>query len=347
MEENFKKFMVPAFIFVLAILSFFVLKPILTPVVIGLVLAYLFNPLYNKLKLKIKSSYGSAAIILGLNLAVFVLPLIILIPMFTKQVFEFYLSVKDFDAYNLINTFFPSLLSSPQLSAELLATSSNLKATISQALLNFFKNTILNIPQMIFSSLILIFTFFFALIESDYFKRYFSIIFPFSKENEVKFYDKFEKITNSLLYGQFIVGIVQGLIAGVGYFMLGIPNALLLTVITMIVGIIPVIGPWLVWIPVDIYLFMSGMTEPAFGLLIFGLFVINWIDSILRPIIVSSRAEVNSAIALIGMIGGVMAFGVVGFILGPLIIAYFILLIEIHENKKEDSVILREKPPIP
>lgn len=347
MEENFKKFMVPAFIFVLAILSFFVLKPILTPVVIGLVLAYLFNPLYNKLKSKIKSSYGSATIILGLNLAVFVLPLIILIPMFTKQVFEFYLSVKDFDAYNLINTFFPSLLSSPQLSAELLATSSNLKAIISQALLNFFKNTILNIPQMIFSSLILIFTFFFALIESEYFKKYFSIIFPFSKENEAKFYDKFEKITNSLLYGQFIVGIVQGLVAGVGYFMLGVPNALLFTVITMIVGVIPVIGPWLVWIPVDIYLFMSGMTEPAFGLLIFGLFVINWIDSILRPIIVSSRAEVNSAIALIGMIGGVMAFGAVGFILGPLIIAYFILLIEIHENKKEDSVILREKPPIP
>jgi len=347
MEENLRKFMVPAFIFVLAILSFLIFKPLLTPVVIGLVLAYLFNPLYNKLKTKIKSSYWSAAIILALTLAIVIIPLIILIPMFTKQVFEFYLSVKDFDAYNMVNTFFPSILSSPQLSTELLATSSNLKAAVSQSLLNFFKSTILNIPKIIFSSIILIFTFFFALIESDYFKRYFSIVFPFSKEYETRFYDKFEKITNSLLYGQFIVGIVQGLIAGVGYFILGVPNALLLMVITMIVGVIPVIGPWLVWIPVDIYLFASGMTQPAFGLLIYGLFVINWVDSILRPLIVSSRAEINSAIALIGMIGGVIAFGVVGFILGPLILAYLILLIEIHENKKEDSIILREKAPIP
>jgi predicted PurR-regulated permease PerM len=83
------------------------------------------------------------------------------------------------------------------------------------------------------------------------------------------------------------------------------------------------------------------------GILIFGLFVINWIDTLLRPVVVSSRAEMNSAIALIGMIGGTIAFGIVGFILGPLILAYLILLIEIYNDKKQESIVFKKEPTIP
>jgi len=137
--------------------------------------------------------------------------------------------------------------------------------------------------------------------------------------------------------------IAQGLIAGIGYFVLGIPKALLLTIVTMIVGIIPVIGPWLVWIPVDIYLFVQGNTALAIGLLIYGLFVINWVDILLRPQIVASKAEMNSAIALIGTIGGIYAFGVIGILLGPLILAYLILLIEIYRDKEAESIIIRQE----
>ena len=210
-----------------------------------------------------------------------------------------------------------------------------------------FQYVFSNSANILFGILIFMFTYFFALIESSNFKNYFSVIFPFSKEHEQKFFDRFEKVTNSVLFGHFIVGIIQGIIAGIGYFILGIPNALLLTVLTLIVGVIPVIGPWLVWIPADIFLFANGMTEPAIGLLIFGLFVINWVDTLLRPFIVSSKAEMNSAIALIGMIGGTIAFGATGFILGPLILAYLILLVEIYKDKKEESIVFKKETPIP
>jgi predicted PurR-regulated permease PerM len=347
MDETFKKFIVPVSILVLAFLSFLVIKPLLLPIVLGLCFAYLFTPVYKRLNSKIKSKYWSASLIILLNLVILILPLLITMPIFTRQVFETYLSIKDFDVYTIIKGVFPSLLSDPQFSAEIIATSSTLKASISNFLINFFKETLMNIPNIIFGLLIFFFTFFFGLLEADNFRKYFSIIFPFSKDYEERFFDKFEKVTNSVLYGNFIIGLVQGIIAGVGYFMLGVPNALLLTVLTTIVGVIPVIGPWLVWVPVDIYLFATGMKEPAIGLLIFSLFVTNWIDTIMRPFIVSSRAEMNSAIALIGMIGGTIAFGLVGFILGPLILAYLILLIEIYQNKKEESIILKENTDIP
>ena len=225
--------------------------------------------------------------------------------------------------------------------------SSTLKAAVSDAIVNTFKSTIMNVPSMLFGLLIFIFTYFFALIESDHFKSYFSVVFPFSREHEQKFFDKFEKVTNSVLFGHFIVGIIAGIISGVGYFLLGVPNALLLTFLTIFISVIPVVGPWLIWIPTDIFLFANGMKEPAIGLLIFGLFVINWIDTILRPFVVSSRAEMNSAIVLIGLIGGTIAFGAIGFILGPLILAYLILLVEIYKDKKEESIVFKKEVPIP
>jgi len=342
-EKDFKRFIVPIIILVFAVLAFFVIKPIVTPVILGLIFAYILNPLYLKLKSKLKLKYLSASIIIVATLIIVIIPIIVLIPIIARQVFDVYTSVIDFDPYPLINRFAPTLMQNPTLAAELGAAISNIKSTISNGVLSFLKSTLVNLPSILFGILILLFTFFFSLLESEKFRDYFSIVFPFPKEYQNKFYEKFNQITNSVLYGQFIVGIAQGLIAGIGYFVLGIPKALLLTIVTMIVGIIPVIGPWLVWIPVDIYLFVQGNTALAIGLLIYGLFVINWVDILLRPQIVASKAEMNSAIALIGTIGGIYAFGVIGILLGPLILAYLILLIEIYRDKEAESIIIRQE----
>jgi len=175
-------------------------------------------------------------------------------------------------------------------------------------------------------------------------KDYFSVIFPFQESYRKKFFARFDQVTYALLYGDFVVGIVQGLIAGIGYFMFGIDKALLFTVLTIFVGIIPVIGPWLVWVPLDIMLFINGNTVAGMQLLIYGLFVINWIDTLLRPIVVAKKGQINEAVALIGAIGGIYAFGIIGFIAGPLILAILILLIEIYKGEKTESIIIKEEP---
>jgi len=154
MDETFKKFIVPASILVLAFLSFLVVKPLLLPIVLGLCFSYLFNPVYKRLNNKIKSKYWSAGLIIVLTLVILILPLLITMPIFTKQVFETYLSIKDFDVYTLIKSVFPILLNDPQFSAEVLAASSNLKASISEFLVNFLKNTLMSIPDIIFGLLI-------------------------------------------------------------------------------------------------------------------------------------------------------------------------------------------------
>ena len=343
-DKDLKKFLIPFVILGLAFLSFLILKPLAFPIMLGLLLAYGFYPLYLKLKAKLKSENISSMIIVTGTLILFLLPPILLTPLFIKELFNAYLSLRGTDFSALILQLFPSISSSPVLATEISAAASHFSAAISSAMLSIFQSTLMNLPAIIFGIVIALFTFFFGLREGHEVKEYFFTFFPFGEEHQKRFFQRFEQVTNSVVFGHIVIGIVQGLVAGIAYYIFGIPNALILTVITMIVGVLPVIGPWLVWIPVDIFLFTSGNSVAAMQLLIYGLFVINWTEVLLRPYVVAARAEMNSAIALIGAVGGTYAFGVMGFLLGPLFLAYFILVLELYKNKKTESIVIRETP---
>lgn len=341
-EKDFKKFMIPLAILGLAFLSYLIIKPLFVPIIMGLLFAYIFYPIYVKMRDKIKSENASAFIIVILTSVIILLPMILFMPLFIKQLFEVYLLIKNADFSALLIQLFPTLLANKALSAEVLAAASHFGANISSIILSLFQETIMNLPQIIFGTIILMFTFFFALKEGHDVKDYFSTVFPFPKEFQERFFEKFEQVTNSVIYGHLVVGMIQGIIGGIGFYLFGVPNALILTILMAIAGILPVLGPVIIWVPVTLYLFVTGRTDLAIQLLIFSVLTTP-VDTILRPQIVSKRAEMNAAIALIGAIGGTYAFGVVGFLIGPLILAYLILLIELYKNKKSDeSIVIRE-----
>ncbi len=335
MEEKYpKNFLLSVTIIILIALSFFVIKPIAVPIFFGLLLAYIFYPVFKKLNTKIKSKSVCAGIITAGIVLIVVIPLVFFVPAFITQLFDVYINLKYLDISKLLFQLFPSLAQSQSISGEIIATASHLNANISEFILALFKNTLLSIPNIVFGLLIVLFTLFFGISEGAFFKEHFSLFFPLPKEYEDKFYRRFDQVTNSILYGCFVVGVVQGIISGIGYYLFGIPNALLLTVLATIVGILPILAPWLVWIPVTIFLFVNGMTVQGIQMLIYGLLVINWVDTLLSPYIVSKKAEMNPAIALIGALGGIYAFGLAGFILGPLVLAYLLLFIEVYREKK-------------
>lgn len=342
-NRDLKKYSILGIIVILTILSILIIKPLLTPIVLGLFLAYIFYPFYKKIEKRFKSKYLAASIIVAIAMLIFLIPIILIFPSLATQIFNLYLSLKSLDIGTSIGNLLPNLASNKALYGEIIATISNFNSVISNWILNFFKSTILNLPTIIFGAMILIFTFFFALVESKSLGPYLSLLFPFGKEHEKLFLDRFKQITDSVIFGQFVVGFLQGIIAGIGYFIIGLPNAMLITVLTMIVGILPVLGPAMIWIPVDIFLFLTGQTDMGLMLLIYGLFVLSPIDTIMRPIFVSKKAQMNSALVLISMIGGAYAFGAVGFLLGPLVISALILLIEVYKDKKgEESVLIKD-----
>ncbi|MBU2503844.1 MAG: AI-2E family transporter, partial [Nanoarchaeota archaeon] len=173
--------------------------------------------------------------------------------------------------------------------------------------------------------------------------EYVKSLLPFSKEIEKKLFEQTKGITSSILYGQFIVGILQGVVIGISFFIFKVPNPLFLTILAVILGILPIIGTSLVWIPIAVYLFSTGSFFSAWGIIIFGLISSN-VDNILRPMIVSRRTNINTGILFTSMVGGLFFFGILGLILGPLIISYLFIIIELYRGKGKSGIVTQENP---
>lgn len=342
-EKEFKKGVMAVLVLALLAAAVLIVRPLFVSIILGTIFGYIFYPLFKRLRKTIHSEIVSALIIVAGTLAIILLPVILLIPILARQVVNAYDALQALDISLVLKAHFPILFNSISSSADVAAITSSFTTDIARVVLSGLQSFILNFPALIIQIVIVLFTFYFVLKDYEGIKFYFLSISPFAKDSEDRFVHKFMQVTNSIIYGQVIVGIAQGLIAGIGYFIFGVPNALLLTLLTMLVSSIPLIGAWLVWVPADIYLFSIGNMPQAIGLLAFCLFVVSWVDNIIRPLILSRMARMNPAIALIGMFGGLFVFGIVGLVLGPLILAYLLMIAEIYKEKRFKSILIEEK----
>ncbi|MFA4952910.1 MAG: AI-2E family transporter, partial [Candidatus Pacearchaeota archaeon] len=245
---------------------------------------------------------------------------------------KLYLTAQQIDFIAPLKNFFPSFFASDQFSAEVASIIQSFIKKITNYLVDSFASLVLNFPTLLMKTFVVLFTLFFVLRDKDELIEYIKSLLPFSKEVENKLFYYSKGITSSVIYGQVVVGIFQGLIAGIGFFIFGVPNSLLLSLAAMLISILPLLGPFLVWVPVVIYLLIAGNTFSAMGVLVFGL-VASTVDNILRPAIVSRRTKIHSSIILTGMIGGLFIFGILGIILGPLILSYLLVILEFYRSK--------------
>lgn len=143
-----------------------------------------------------------------------------------------------------------------------------------------------------------------------------------------------------------MLAVVQGLFCVLGYWIFGVPDYWFWGVVTGIMGIVPVVGTTIVWVPIDIYLFATGKTGMGIGLLIFGAVVVGSVDNIFRFLWQKKFADVHPTITIFGVIIGVSLFGFVGLIFGPLLISMFVLLLKIYRDEfdiKRRSINIFEK----
>ncbi len=336
-KESFKELLTYALVVGLFILAGMIVLPVLSSIIYGILLAYIFYPVYLWTLSKLKNENFSAFLVCLIVLGIIVGIGIIIISSLLRQVVNFYLTLQNTDYILVLKEILPAFLSSSESSTTIVTAINASVSNLIQIYLAKVSNFILDVPIILLQLFVVIFVFFFALRDGVKALAYIKTLSPLKKETHNKFFVHMKDITNSVLLGQILVGVLQGVFAGIGYFIFGVPNALLLTFLTVIVGVIPLIGPWLIWIPVDIYLFAVGRNGSGIGLLIYGMILINWVDAFIRPLIVSKRAKINIAVVIIGMIGGMFTFGVLGLILGPLILAYILLAMELYRKRDIDS----------
>jgi len=341
-KDLFNKILIVIIFLSLLILTFLILKPILVAIILGFLLAYIFSPLYKFVYKLTKVKSFSATIIVILLILIIVVPFWFLVPILIKESFKFYLSIQSWDISSFLQQNFASLFPNNQFPTSISSTISSFISKTTNSLVNYFSSTLFNLPLLLLDLLIMLFTFFFVLRDKEKITSYIKSILPFPKEIQKKFFEYSNGITYSVLYGQVIIGILQGLIAGLGFIIFGVPNALLWTILAVIAGILPIIGPVIAYLPVIILLLLAGETFSAIGVLAFGTIASN-IDNFLRPLIVSKNVDLHPALVLISMAGGVFVFGILGFILGPLVLSYLIIILEIYRDKKNEDNLNTEK----
>lgn len=132
--------------------------------------------------------------------------------------------------------------------------------------------------------------------------------------------------TNAVVSGLIVSALAQGLIAGIGYTIIGVGTPILLGALTALASLIPFLGTVLIWGPIAAWLLLSDQIAAGLELLAWGAFVVNPTDNILRPLLISNATDIPLLIVFFGVVGGLVAFGLVGLFLGPLILTVLLAI---------------------
>jgi predicted PurR-regulated permease PerM len=161
-----------------------------------------------------------------------------------------------------------------------------------------------------------------------------------SAGERARLFDHLASVTRAMVYGTGVTALIQGALVAIGFAIVGLPSPIVFGVLAALAALVPLVGTPVVWVPAVIVLALQGRWYAALFMLAWGGFVTT-IDNVLRPWLVSGRAEIGALTVFIGVLGGVSAFGPIGVFLGPLVLALVIALVrftlEMRQTAERDQ----------
>jgi predicted PurR-regulated permease PerM len=156
---------------------------------------------------------------------------------------------------------------------------------------------------------------------------------PLGDQRERHLLERFAEVSRATIKGTLVVGIVQGLIGGVAFAVLGIGAPVLWGTVMALLSILPAVGTALVWLPAAIFLIVNDSIFGGIALILVGVLVIGSVDNVLRPILVGRDTRMPDYLILLATLGGLAGFGLAGIVIGPIIAAFFLSIWHMAENE--------------
>ena len=164
---------------------------------------------------------------------------------------------------------------------------------------------------------------------------------PVSDENAQRFADELESMVNSNVMGAPLLAILQGICAGLGFWIFGLDEPWFWGVICGFMSFLPVVGTAMVWIPAGIYMITAKTNWQGSGILIYGAVVITNIDNVFRFWLQKKFADVHPLVTVLGVIIGLNWFGIPGIVFGPLALSYFLLMVKMYKEEYGEKKLFR------
>ncbi len=325
-------------VIIILYLSFMIIKPFLVAIIGAAVLAYLFYPVYRFLAHHIPAPFPKES--LSALLTVSLIVLIVLIPMasitalLTNEARSGYFYLQkmvsrpgftfDLPPY-LVERFGENV---PQVREALV--------NVASQFVIWLQGVLKGIPAAFLGILVTIFSIYFFLKGGKEIYGFFQEFFPLPEGRYKEIFSRFHDLSRGMILGQVVVGIMHGVLAWGAYVFLGISNPVLWAFVTAIVSIIPVIGASMVWVPIGLYLIVTGLGVGTYwkgvALLIYGFGLMSTIDNVLKPKIIGDSARIHPLVILFGILGGIQLIGLPGILIGPLVLALFDVVMSIFRE---------------
>jgi predicted PurR-regulated permease PerM len=313
-----------------------IMLPFYGTILWGAIIALLFVPLNRWLLPRMGQRRNLAALTTMLAaLLIVVLPAVLVVSSLTREAAQLYARIESGElrpAEKLRNLFdalpvwFTDLLDRFGLGnfdllqrkiAQLFTQGSQFIATQT---LNFGQD-LLGLVVSLFISLYLAY---FLIRDGGSLVRSIRMAIPLPPEDKQELLEQFGAVLRATVKGNLVVAVVQGALGGLAFWFLDVNAALLWAVLMAVLSLLPAVGAGLVWGPVAIWLFATGQTVEAVGLVAFGVFVIGLVDNVLRPLLVGKDTGMPDYLVLISTVGGIAVMGINGFVIGPVIAAMFV-----------------------
>lgn len=179
---------------------------------------------------------------------------------------------------------------------------------------------------------IMLYAMFFFLLWGPKWIKHLAGFLPLSDEDRKKVLDRGLAVTRASLKGILVIGVLQGLLVGLAFWALGLTGAAFWGTIVVVLSAVPAVGPLVVWLPAALYLFLIDRSGAAFGLIVWGTAVVGMVDNVLRPRIVGVEAKMSDLLILLSTLGGISMFGAIGIIIGPVIAAAMVTILDIYQH---------------
>jgi len=160
---------------------------------------------------------------------------------------------------------------------------------------------------------------------------------PLERDQATAIMARTRDVIGASVYGVLAIAIVQGFLGGLAFWTLGVPSAIVWGVAMTFLSMIPMLGAFLVWVPAAIYLALTGQPVKAVLLVLWGTLVIGMIDNFLRPKLVGERTKLHELLIFFAVLGGLQVFGVLGIVLGPVVLAITLALVDVFKAADREA----------
>ncbi|MEW6730369.1 MAG: AI-2E family transporter [Acidobacteriota bacterium] len=322
----------------LGIAGYFLIRmliPYLTPILWAITLAIFIAPLQQRLNARIRSRNVAAFTGVLITASVVIVPAIVLSIQITHEMAGLFRRLRDGQELDRIVQWFNGGTISIWLEQHLGISAVNLRASLSGSIeqlanqmVGYATGLISNSLLLVINVVMIIFTLFFLLRDGHYFFDKLLRLLPLSGVRKRQLVRRVKDVISATLFGNFLIACVQGGLAGLMFFILGIPAALLWTLVMTVFSLLPFFGSFMIWLPVAIWLLISGQFIKGIVLLLWGTLVVGLVDNILRPMLVSKQVRLHTLAVFYAVLGGLKVFGAIGLVLGPVIVACFFTLLD-------------------